>query len=75
VGFRFTACNIAKRCLLAGIVRNLADGTVEMIVQGKTGDISDCIRNIKETFEAGIREIKINEIPLNPEFTDFRITF
>ena len=43
VGFRFTVLNIANRYMLKGIVRNLPDGTVEMIAQGSVEDIDSCI--------------------------------
>ena len=73
VGFRFTAHNIARRCELVGIVKNLPNGSVEMIAQGHPEDISDCIRDLHETFV--VRDAKINEIPCDPAYTDFRIVF
>ena len=75
VGFRFTAHNIANRYRLVGRVRNLADGTVEMIVQGNADDVSDCIRDISEFFSGYVKDAKIEEIPLDPRHTDFKITF
>ncbi len=75
VGFRFTAYNIAHRYQLTGLVRNLPDGTVEMFAQGRPEDIDDCIRDIKESFTGSIREARIEEIPPDPKYTDFKITF
>ncbi|MHC4558629.1 MAG: acylphosphatase [Planctomycetota bacterium] len=75
VGFRFTAHRMAHRHQLTGLVRNLRDGTVEMLVQGQPEDVDDCIRDIKEYFAGYIREAKIQEIPPNPQYTDFNITF
>jgi len=75
VGFRFTAYDIANRYHLTGLVRNLPDGTVEMTVQGPSGGVDDCIRDIEESFAGYIRETKIEEIVLNPQYKDFRITF
>lgn len=75
VGFRFTALNYANRYDLTGQVRNVHDGTVEMIAQGPAQDIADCIRDIKSVYEGSLRETKITEIPLNPQLTDFKITF
>ena len=75
VGFRFTALDIANRCNLTGFVRNLPDGTVEMLAQGSANDINDCIQRIKEAFAGYIREVKIEEIPVNPQYKDFKITF
>ena len=75
VGFRFTARNIASRCRLTGIVRNLADGSVEMIAQGHSDDIEGCLRDIQESMEGFIRETKIREIPFEAGYENFRITF
>jgi len=75
VGFRFTAYNIAHRYQLTGLVRNLPDGTVEMLAQGRPEDIDDCIRDIKESFTGYMREARIEEIPPDPKYTDFKITF
>ena len=75
VGFRFTALNVAKRCRLAGMVRNLPNGSVEMIAQGPADDITDCIRDIQQTYDANIKETKINDIPPDPKYSDFKLTF
>ncbi len=75
VGFRFTALDIANRYNLTGRVCNLLDGTVEMIAQGPSEDIGDCLRDIKEAFAGYIRETIIEEIPLNSRYTDFKIAF
>ncbi len=75
VGFRFTALRIANRYGLTGLVRNSLDGTVEMIAQGLSEDIDDCIRDIKESFRGYVSETKIKEIPPNPQYKDFKITF
>jgi acylphosphatase len=75
VGFRFTAFNIANHRQLTGFVRNLPDGTVEMLAQGPAQIIDDCIQDIKERFSSYIRETKIKEIPFNPQYEDFKITF
>ena len=75
VGFRFTAYNMANRHQLTGFVRNLFDGTVEMLAQGRPEDIDDCIQDIKESLAGYIKEARIEEIPPDPKYTDFRITF
>lgn len=75
VGFRFTAHNIANRYQLVGWVRNLADGTVEMIAQGDADDVSDCIRDISEYFSGYVNDAKVEEIPVDPQHTNFKITF
>jgi acylphosphatase len=75
VGFRFTAYNVANRHRLTGFVRNLFDGTVEMLAQGRPEDIDDCIKDLKDSFVGYLREARIEEIPPDPKHTDFRITF
>ena len=75
VGFRFTAHRMANRHQLTGFVRNLPDGTVEMRAQGPAEDIDGCICDIKESFAGYLRDTKIQEIPSDPRYTDFRITF
>jgi len=75
VGFRFTARDIAHRYGLTGMVRNLMDGTVEMIAQGPVEDIDRCIQDIQDAFTGYIRQTKIKEIPPNPQYKEFQITF
>ena len=75
IGFRFTALDTANRLDLVGTVRNLPNGTVEMMAQGPVQNIDDCIRNIEQSLESYIKQTKIEEIPLNPQYKDFRITF
>jgi len=75
VGFRFTAHRTAQRHQLTGFVRNLPDGTVEMLAQGPVQNIDDCIQDIKGYFGDYIRETRIQEIPPDPKHNDFRITF
>ena len=75
VGFRFTAHRIARLNQLKGYVRNLADGSVEMLAQGYTEDVDDCIKDIKDSFAGYLKEVKIENIALNPKYTDFKIAF
>lgn len=75
VGFRFTAHRIAKRSQLTGFVRNLPDGAVEMLAQGRIRDINDCIVAIQENFAGHIGGITVDDVPPNPKYTDFKITF
>jgi len=75
VGFRFTAHRMAHRHQLAGFVRNLPDGTVEMFAQGPARDIDDCTQDIKDYFGDYLRETRLQEIPPDPKYKNFRITF
>jgi acylphosphatase len=75
VGFRFTAHRIAIRYDLTGWVRNLANGNVELFVQGSTEDIDDCVRDIQDSFAGYISETQIETNQTDPRSTDFKITF
>jgi acylphosphatase len=75
VGFRFTAHRMANRHFLTGFVRNLPDGTVEMLAQGQSHDINDCVAEIKQAVHGCITETRIEETTPDPRHTDFRITF
>ncbi len=75
VGFRFTAHRMARRHQLTGYVRNLRDGTVEMLAQGKAEDIEACVRDVKDSLPGHIRDTDIEKVPPNPKYTDFIITY
>ncbi|MBE0534739.1 MAG: acylphosphatase [Phycisphaerae bacterium] len=75
VGFRYTCHRIATRYELKGFVKNLPDGSVEMVVQGHPEDVTDCLADIHESFGAYIRHAEKNDVPVNPRHTDFRIAF
>jgi acylphosphatase len=75
VGFRFTTLDVANRYQLTGFVRNLADGTVEMVAQGTDGNIKNCIQDIKERYGDYATDTKIEEIPFDPQYKNFKITF
>ncbi len=75
VGFRFTALDMARRYNLTGWVRNLPEGTVEMLAQGTSDDIDNYLRDIGQSFTGYIRETRIEESPFNPRYKDFKITF
>jgi len=75
VGFRFTARRAANRRQLTGYVRNMPNGSVEMLAQGRSEDVDDCIQDLKEYFAGYLKETRIEEIPPDPKHTDFKITF
>jgi acylphosphatase len=75
VGFRFTARRAATRRQLAGYVRNMPDGSVDMLVQGRPEDVDDCIQDIQEYFAGYIEDTQIEDVPADSKYTDFQITY
>ncbi len=75
VGFRYTCHRIAMRYELTGFTKNLPDGSVELLIQGHRQDVADCLADIKNSFGNYIRNTKAVDLPPNPRYSDFRITF
>ena len=75
VGFRFTAQRIACRYSLSGFVRNMSNGSVEMLAQGHPDDIDDCLGDLQESFANCLRDTKIEDIPPDPRYKEFNVTF
>jgi len=49
VGFRYTVKTVATGFDLAGTVRNLSDGRVELIAEGERGELEDFRKAIQES--------------------------
>jgi len=75
VGFRFTALRIANRYGLTGWVRNVPDGTVEMLAQGGTEDVNHCLQDIQESFEGYITQTRTRDSSEDTKYVNFRITY
>jgi acylphosphatase len=75
VGFRFTCMRIADNYDVTGYVRNIPDGTVEMLLQGDESEITQLIERVKDYFQSNITNTKAQQTQFNPEYTDFKITF
>ncbi len=75
VGFRYTASHIAGRYEVTGFVRNLPDGSVEMLVQGSAQQVDHCIQDVREYFDDSIRDLQVKQAPFDPRYADFRIAF
>ena len=54
VGFRYTVRSIAKRLPIAGYVRNLPEGTVEVVVRGTPQSINDFLAEVSLRFRDNI---------------------
>lgn len=73
VGFRATACSVARRFSVAGYVKNLADGRVELVAEGDPDEVDRfvaavadqlgfCIHDTQESTTAGTGEFRRFEI-------------
>ena len=59
VGFRFTAERLAQRFRVAGFVRNLDDGRVELLAEGEAAEVAvflDAVRREMDPYILDIQE-------------------
>ncbi len=75
VGFRYTAKDLARGYDLLGTVRNLADGTVELIVAGDGREIAEFLRELREDSAVAhhIKGMTEGEIGPLPDLKGFSI--
>ena len=69
VGFRYTTLSFARQSLLTGWVKNLSDGSVEIIVEGPREKIEGLLSRLEEQFGSFIRDRHV-ECELHEEFFD-----
>ena len=53
VGFRYTTARTSARYLVTGTVRNLPDGTVEIIAEGARSDVQAFLNGVKTSRVGG----------------------
>ena len=75
VGFRYTAHRIATSLKLKGWVRNLSDGRVEILVEGKKEKIESFMNEIGTHFGSYIKEKMFTFQNPQGQFKDFQIAF
>jgi acylphosphatase len=73
VGFRYTARSIARGFDVAGFVRNLDDGRVELVAEGQPHEVDAFRREVRDRFFNYIRDEQCNVRPATGEFTGFDI--
>ena len=73
VGFRWTTKRLTAELPVAGFVRNLADGRVEIVVTGEVGSIDELISRLKARFGSGISTIERQTRPNLEDFSGFDI--
>lgn len=73
VGFRYTACSIASRFAVTGYVRNIRNGSVELVVEGNVGEIDRFLNTLRDRMSGLIDREEMSESPSTSEFTSFEI--
>ena len=75
VGFRFTTEDIASRFEISGFVRNLYDGRVEVVAEGKEEILKSFLEKIEEVMARYILDREIRWDECRDEFDRFGIRF
>ena len=73
VGFRYTAQNIAMRHNVTGYVRNLPDGSVELLMEGPDDETDLVVGDLQQKMSCFIRHIDMSQAPATGEFDRFFI--
>lgn len=75
VGFRYTAKDLARGYDVLGTVKNLPDGTVELIIAGKNAEVTEFLRDLREDSAVAhhIQEVKEERIDALPDLKGFSI--
>lgn len=75
VGFRYTTKDLARGYDVLGTVRNLPDGTVELVVAGEESEVLEYLRELREDSAVAhhIKGVLEEEIAPLPDLKGFSI--
>jgi acylphosphatase len=73
VGFRYTACGIARRFDVTGFVRNLPDGRVELVAEGPKVELTAFLAELGERLEHFVRSTAVDRLPATGQYSAFTI--
>jgi acylphosphatase len=74
VGFRYTVLRVSEPFKVAGFVRNLPDGNVEIIAEGVEQELSDLLNSIRSSHVGRyIAREQVRWLSASGEFDQFRI--
>ena len=75
VGFRYTTRSLASGFAVAGYVKNLADGRVELVVEGEGGEVAACLHAIQTELGQYIRQMDDQPVSGGDTLTGFEIRY
>jgi serine/threonine-protein kinase RsbW len=73
VGFRYTTCDIASKFRVKGFIRNLPDGRVELVAEGREIDLDRFQCAVEEAMCGHIRDVAATDSAATREFKKFVI--
>ena len=75
VGFRWQVMQVAGDFVVTGFVRNLEDGTVELLVEGDSSEVSRMIGAVEKKLKDFWNSKVEDEREGDPQYEDFSIDF
>lgn len=76
VFYREFARKEADKMNIKGFVRNLRDGTVELVAEGDDDKVNDFIKSCKKgSFASFVKNVEIKQEKPSNEFEDFEVRF
>lgn len=72
VGFRYTAQRLASDLAVSGFVRNLRDGTVELVAEGEEAEVDALLKAVASALESCIVAANV-EVRAAQGLTSFEI--
>jgi acylphosphatase len=73
VGFRYTVKNLAMQYDVHGYVKNMPDGSVELVVEGPDSEMQGLIEELNRKMNPYIAKVEQVEAPATGEFNYFAI--
>lgn len=73
VGFRYSVLQVAKEFEVAGYVRNLTDGRVQLEAEGAAADIAAFVDAVQEKMHGYIRKVERTAEKRPAQYTGFTI--
>lgn len=73
VGFRYTCRQVAQRYNVAGWVKNLPNGSVEMVVEGPSDRLRKYIADVSAATHGEVAETQVTKSDATEEFSSMKI--
>jgi acylphosphatase len=73
VGFRFTVYHLARGFPVAGFVRNLPDGRVELVAEGLQDQVDRFTEAIKQEMRGLVADVEVRDQPATGTYRRFEI--
>jgi acylphosphatase len=73
VGFRFAVESLSRQFVVTGWVRNLADGRVELVAEGRRAEVEKFLQAVDEEFPRHIRDRHISWTEVAGSYAEFSV--